>query len=107
MSGHTFDGRAPDPDWQPTTSPAVYVDVNGVFHQSDQLIARPMGDDDGTDAFAPLSRGPGSTTEAMLVSRVMPGGRFIFDQPDEAYAVWGEGQQILMASGESLYIVAS
>ncbi len=40
-------------------------------------------------------------------SRLVKGGTFTLDVPDGIPAVWGEGEQVLWASGESLMIVGS
>lgn len=36
--------------------------------------------------------------------RYVSGGAFIFDQPDEIPARWGDGEQILWAKGEALML---
>ncbi|WP_430645426.1 AAA family ATPase [Agromyces sp. GXS1127] len=41
------------------------------------------------------------------VQRLMPGGEFIFSEPDEIPAVWGTGERVLWAEGEGLMIAGS
>jgi hypothetical protein len=41
---------------------------------------------------------------AVIKSRMIPGGSFILDAPDHVPALWGAGDQVLWAEGESLVL---
>lgn len=38
-------------------------------------------------------------------ARLVPGGSFIFDEPDTVPVLWGTGDQVLWAAGESMFVV--
>lgn len=45
------------------------------------------------------------TPEPDAPSRLVPGGSFILDAPDEVPAIWGQDDHVLWAAGESIVIV--
>lgn len=61
----------------------------------------PVAGNGSTAADAPAA------DEPLVVDhkRLVPGGEFIFDQPEGVPAIWGEGEDVLMAQGEALWIV--
>lgn len=69
----------------------------------------------GTDHPEPVDPGPadnpaidGLTHEQSVVrSRMMDGDAFILDAPDHVPPVWGRGDQVLWAEGESLIVAGS
>lgn len=65
----------------------------------------------GQDWPEPYDPGPEANptrTEGQVVaSRMVRGGSFILDAPDHVPAVWGRGDQVLWAEGESLIIAGS
>lgn len=58
--------------------------------------------DNGPDEVRP---GMAPAVDVIDTARLVAGGSFIFDQPDGVPAVWGEGDEVLWAEGESLLIV--
>jgi len=70
------------------------------------------------DAYwSALLNGPGGTSTAepqapgsrqlpdVWKSRLLPGGSFVLDQPREVPSLWGSGDRVLWARGESLMVV--
>ncbi len=61
------------------------------------------------DPASNTNREPGpeseSSDDATVDWHTVSGGAFIFDRPDTIPAVWGEGDEVLWAEGESLMIV--
>jgi replicative DNA helicase len=63
-----------------------------------ERLADPFGDNTAVT--------PGATEAApTLHDRLISGGSFILDAPDTIPAVWGRGDEVLMAEGEALLIV--
>lgn len=79
--------RAPAPD-PLTASPA--------------LAARVVRIDHGADGQAEIDS---PTTAPRPVSGIVPGGDFVLDAPTTVPAIWGEGDQVGWAEGETLAIV--
>lgn len=58
-----------------------------------------------TEIESYLAGADGHRDDAGRSSKLVTGGAFVFDAPAAPPAVWGEGERIVWASGESLFIV--
>lgn len=59
---------------------------------------------DGASTATPLTTGKQQLADVWK-GRLLPGGSFVLDQPREVPSLWGSGDRVLWARGESLMVV--